>query len=84
MLLLDGLGRDRSNSFPVENYLKLCAGRAEMDFFVQKTGGRHAFDDYELTAHPGRIRDLFAELHQIMEAAGPRSGVQGADALPTA
>lgn len=83
VLLLDGVGRDRSSKFPVENYLKTCAGRADMEFFVQKTNGRHAFDDFELTARPGRIRHLFDEVRQIMQAAGPRAGVKVPEALST-
>jgi hypothetical protein len=69
VLLLDGAGVDDSINLPVEDYLKACAGRAGMQFFVQKLCGRHAFDDYQAKPHSGRIRNLFAEVRQIMQAA---------------
>jgi len=53
VLLLDGAGQRSSRSFPAEAFLKEAADGAGMDFFLQKTGGRHALDDFDLAMHPG-------------------------------
>lgn len=65
--LLDGAKSDADQPFPIETYLKSCACRGGMDFFVEWVGECMAVDDYDFAAMGEKAEQISQVIEQIMQ-----------------